>query len=174
MKVIKHAEGVYEIEGFLDKELVDALLLKCIQNIDWNTIYPGNTIKSMGNEVFIKMEHVYKKIETFFTDIESIIYSSDLRRLTNAEFMFPHVDGGNPDDPKKIVFGIAIYLNDDFEGGELIYPDLNLSVTPKAGSMVIHDANLKHQVFPVLGNRYSITSFVFGNELTKFITTSVI
>ena len=101
MKLIKHAENVYEIEGFLDKELIDALLLKCIQNIDWNMIYPGSTIKNMGDELLIKMEHVYKKIETFFTDIESITHSFDLRRLTNAEFMFPHVDGGNPDDPKK-------------------------------------------------------------------------
>jgi predicted 2-oxoglutarate/Fe(II)-dependent dioxygenase YbiX len=174
MKLIKHAEGIYEIEGFLDKEIRDVLLLHAIQNIDWNTTHPGSTIKNMSDELLLKMEHVYKKIETFFTNLGSIIYSSDLRRLTNGEFMFPHVDGGNPDNPKKIVFGIAIYLNDDFEGGELIYPDFGLSVTPKAGSMVIHDANLKHQVFPVLGNRYSITTFVFGDELTKFITTSVI
>jgi Rps23 Pro-64 3,4-dihydroxylase Tpa1-like proline 4-hydroxylase len=89
--------------------------------------------------------------------------------LTNSEFMWPHTDDGNPDDPRKIVFGIAIYLNDDFRGGELIYPDLGLSVTPKAGSMVIHKAHLKHQVFPVLGERYSITTFVFGDESTKFI-----
>jgi predicted 2-oxoglutarate/Fe(II)-dependent dioxygenase YbiX len=174
MKLIKHAEGVYEIEGFLDKKLRDTLLLKSIQNVNWNTGQPGNTVKDMGDEIYFKMKKVYKNIETFFTDIESIIYSRDLRRLKNSEFMWPHTDGGNPDDPKKIVFGIAIYLNDDFEGGELIYPDLGLSVTPKAGSMVIHDANLKHQVFPVLGERYSITTFVFGNEFTKFITTSVI
>lgn len=167
MKV--HAEGVYEIEKFLDEEQRMAFLSKARQNVDWNTTHIGNTIKDMGDELYTTAKEVYTTIETFFTNIKSISYSRDLRRLTNSEFMWPHEDGGNPDDPRKIVFGIAIYLNDDFTGGELIYPTLGLSVTPKAGSMVIHSAHLKHQVFPVLeGERYSITTFVFGDDSTKF------
>ena len=170
MKLIKHAEGVHEIEEFLDEELRTAFLSKASENVNWNTSHIGNTVKDMGDELYFKIWDVYKNIETFFTNIGSVIYSRDLRRLTNSEFMWPHEDGGNPDDPRKIVFGIAIYLNDDFTGGELIYPTLGLSVTPKAGSMVIHNADLKHQVFPVLkGERYSITTFVFGDESTKFV-----
>jgi predicted 2-oxoglutarate/Fe(II)-dependent dioxygenase YbiX len=169
MKLIKHAEGVYEIEGFLDEEQRTALLSEAESNAEWKTTHVGNTVKGMGNDLYLSMEDVYKNIETFFTNTESIIYSRDLRRLTNSEFMWPHEDGGNPDDPRKIIFGIAIYLNDDFDGGELIYPDLGLSVTPKAGSMAIHNADLKHQVFPVTsGARYSITTFVFGDESTRF------
>jgi hypothetical protein len=169
MKVIKHAEGVYEIEGFLDEELRSALISEAQQSIGWDTTHIGNTVKAMSDESRFKMNNVYEAIETFFINIESIIYSRDLRRLTNSEFMWPHEDGGNPDDPRKIVFGIAIYLNDDFTGGELIYPTLGLSVTPRPGSMVIHKAHLKHQVFPVLEReRYSITTFVFGDESTKF------
>lgn len=175
MNLIKHAEGVYEIQQFLDEEQRVSLLSKAVEDLEWNTLHIGNTVKYMGDELYFKMELVYKNIETFFTNIESIVYSRNLRRLTNSEFMWPHTDGGNPDDLRKIIFGVAIYLNEDFEGGELIYPDLGLSVTPKSGSMVIHDASFKHQVFPVVkGNRYSITTFVFGNELTKFVNTSVI
>jgi hypothetical protein len=175
MKLVKHAEGVYEIEGFLPEELRIAFLSEANTDIGWNKLHIGNTVKYMGDELYFYIKDIFKNIEKFFINIESITYSRDLRRLTNSEFMWPHTDGGNPDDPKKIVFGIAIYLNDDFEGGELIYPDLGLSVTPKPGSMVIHNASLKHQVFPVVkGFRYSITTFVFGNELTKFVTTSVI
>lgn len=167
MKV--HAEGVYEIEGFLDEEQRIAFLSKARDGADWNTTHIGNTVKYMGDELYSKAETVYKSIETLFTNVGSIIYSRDLRKLTSSEFMWPHTDGGNPDDPKKIVFGIAIYLNDDFTGGELIYPTLGLSITPRAGSMVIHSAHLKHQVFPVVeGERYSITTFVFGDESTKF------
>jgi predicted 2-oxoglutarate/Fe(II)-dependent dioxygenase YbiX len=169
MKTIKQAEGVYEIRGFLDEEQRVALLSKARETLGWNTPHIGNTVKDMGDELYPKIETAYKDIETFFTNIESIVYSRDLRRLTNSEFMWPHTDGGNPDDPRKIIFGVAIYLNDDFTGGELIYPDLGLSITPIAGSMVVHDASLKHQVFPVLeGERYSITTFVFGDESTKF------
>lgn len=171
MNLIKHAEGVYEIKEFLDEKQINGFLSKARDSADWNTLQPGNTVKYMGDKLHLKMEPVYKNIETLFTNIESIIYSRDLRRLTDSEFMWPHTDGGNPDDPRKIVFGIAIYLNDDFTGGELIYPDLGLSVTPKAGSMVIHDASLKHQVFPVVaGERYSITTFVFGDDSTKVVS----
>ena len=173
MKV--HAEGVYEIEKFLDEELRMALLSKARQNVDWNTTHIGNTVKDMGDELYSKAETVYKSIETLFTNVGSIVYSRDLRKLTSSEFMWPHTDGGNPDDPKKIVFGIAIYLNDEFTGGELIYPTLGLSITPRAGSMVIHSAHLKHQVFPVLeGERYSITTFVFGDESTKVAQSVVV
>jgi predicted 2-oxoglutarate/Fe(II)-dependent dioxygenase YbiX len=169
MRLIEHAEGVYEIEDFLDKKMIMASLSEAEEDLYWKTINTGNTFKSMGDELFFKMGKLYKNIETFFTNIESITYSRELRRLRNSEFMWPHKDGGNPDDPMKIVFGIAIYLNDNFHGGELIYPDLGLSITPKAGSMVIHSSHLKHQVFPVVtGVRYSITSFVFGDESTKF------
>ena len=169
MKLIKHAEGVYEIEEFLDEEQRLELLCEATTDLGWKTSHIGNTIKKMSDKSYLKIERVYKHIETLFTNIESLIQSWDLRRLRNSEFMWPHADGGNPDDPKKIVFGIAIYLNDDFTGGELMYPDLGLSVIPKAGSMVIHEASLMHQVFPVLeGERYSITTFVFGDESTKF------
>ena len=174
MKLIKHAEGVYEIEKFLDEEQRIILLSEAKEDLDWNTLHIGNTVKDMGDKLYCKMESIYKNIEAFFINKESIVYSRDLRRLTNSEFMWPHTDGGNPDDLKKIAFGVAIYLNNDFEGGELIYPDLGLSITPKLGSMVIHDASLKHQVFPVVkGQRYSITTFVFGDESTKFVTTSI-
>lgn len=169
MKLVKHAEGVYEIEEFLDKKMIMAFLSKAEEELYWKTIHIGNTVKDMGDKLFFEMEKLYENIEIFFTNIESITHSRELRRLTNSEFMWPHTDGGNPDDPRKIVFGIAIYLNNNFHGGELIYPDLGLSITPKEGSMVIHSAHLKHEVFPVVeGKRYSITCFVFGNEYTKF------
>jgi hypothetical protein len=175
MKLIKHAEGVYEIERFLDEELRSTLVSEAQLDIDWDTTHIGSTVKDMSYESRLKMNNVYKTIETLFINIESIIYSRELRRLRNSEFMWPHEDGGNPDDPRKIVFGIAIYLNDTFTGGELIYPDLGLSVTPRPGSMVIHSAHLKHQVFPVLGGeRYSITTFVFGNKSTKFAQSAVV
>lgn len=168
MKLVKHAEGVYEIKEFLNQKTIMSFLSKAEEDLPWETTHVGNTIKDMGDELYFKTIKMHKVIETFFIN-SSISYSNNLRRLTNGEFMWPHTDKGNPDDPRKIIFGIAIYLNDNFHGGELIYPDLGLSITPKAGSMVIHSAHLKHQVFPVVnGKRYSITTFVFGDESTKF------
>jgi hypothetical protein len=110
MKVIKHAEGVYEIEGFLDEELRSALISEAQRDIDWDTTHVGSTVKAISDESLVKINNLYKNIETFFTNIESIVYSRDFRRLKDSEFMWPHTDGGNPDDPRTIVFGNHFYM----------------------------------------------------------------
>ena len=101
--------------------------------------------------------------------MDSFTIVNRLRRLTTDEFMHANKDGGYPSNPKVIVFGVAIYLNDEFTGGQLSYPDISLSVNPKSRSAVIHDAKFNHEVKTVTsGNRYSITAFVYGDETTKF------
>ncbi len=57
-------------------------------------------------------------------------------------------------------WGSVLYLNDDYEGGHTYYPELNIDVKPKAGSLVVHDGDALHGVKPVHGNyRYTIASF---------------
>ena len=168
MNIIKHAEGVYEIENFLTQDQQE-MFLSCAEGDGWVNLNFGNTTKNLSDDILEKSKDVDFLIRSFFENFIQIYKISNIRRLTNLEFMWPHSDDGDPDDPRKIIFGIAIYLNDDFVGGELIYPTLGLSVTPKARSMVVHDASLRHQVFPVVSrDRYSITTFVFGDESTKF------
>lgn len=63
----------------------------------------------------------------------------------------------------KVFHGLVIYLNDDFSGGELQYPNLGISHSPVAKSLVIHPAtdDYIHLVAEVTdGVRYSMTSFV--------------
>jgi predicted 2-oxoglutarate/Fe(II)-dependent dioxygenase YbiX len=69
----------------------------------------------------------------------------------------------------SVLFGIVIYLNDNYEGGEIYYQDLDLKIKPKARSMVIHPAGIKHEVLNVKGNntRYTFSVFVRGNAKTK-------
>jgi len=169
MNIIKHSEGIYEIENFLTEDQQN-IFLSCAQEEDgWETTHIGNTVKKMSDEALLELEKVFENIKSFFIDFKHIIQTNNVRRLKNEEYMWPHKDGGNPDDLETIIFGIVIYLNDNFNGGELIYPELGLCITPKSRSMVIHDANIKHQVFPVFEeSRYSITTFVFGDEFTKF------
>jgi predicted 2-oxoglutarate/Fe(II)-dependent dioxygenase YbiX len=68
-----------------------------------------------------------------------------------------------------VKFGVVLYLNDDYEGGEINYPKLNLSIKPKARSLIIHPAGEPHGAMPVtLGNtRYILSVFVRGNNDTK-------
>jgi hypothetical protein len=74
--------------------------------------------------------------------------------------MNPHHDGGlGP----KFKYGIVLYLNDNFEGGEVYYPNLNIEIKPIANALVMHPANQihRHGVKEVSsGIRYYMTTFI--------------
>lgn len=58
--------------------------------------------------------------------------------------------------------GLVLYLNDDYEGGEIYYPKFNIAIKPEAGSLVIHPGTIQysHGVSPVIsGTRYATTAF---------------
>lgn len=81
----------------------------------------------------------------------------------------PHIDGESlwqtPDGEliwKKSTdrdLSMVFYLNDDFEGGDFIFPDLKIRVRPEPGMLICFPSNhhYKHGVEPVTkGKRYSI------------------
>lgn len=167
MKTIEHAVGIYEIENFLTEDEINGLLLSADPN-GFIESHPGNIVQDLTSESLYYIPAISDRVLSCFNNAQSHTQINNIRRLRDGEFMHPHIDGGYPDSKKTIVFGIAIYLNEDFEGGELNYPDLNISIKPKKASILIHDAKLLHQVLPVAyGSRYSITTFVFGTESTK-------
>jgi hypothetical protein len=74
-----------------------------------------------------------------------------------------HDDLGPPELNLPVAHGVVLYLNDNFSGGELFYPNLDLKIEPKRGMLVIHSAQAKyaHGVSEVLsGVRYGLTLFV--------------
>ena len=73
-----------------------------------------------------------------------------------GSFMYPHVDivgyvqeeGVNvPDHLNKWSGHLSsvIYLNDDYDGGELYFPDQNLEIKPKAGDFITWPGNRWYQ-----------------------------
>jgi predicted 2-oxoglutarate/Fe(II)-dependent dioxygenase YbiX len=44
--------------------------------------------------------------------------------------------GAHKDDPKVQTHVCGIYLNDDYDGGELLFPTLKSEVKPKSGSLL--------------------------------------
>ena len=57
---------------------------------------------------------------------------------------------------------IVFYLNDEFEGGDFIFPELKIRVRPEPGMMICFPSNhhYMHGVEPVTkGKRYSIVSW---------------
>ncbi|MET0533897.1 MAG: 2OG-Fe(II) oxygenase [Steroidobacter sp.] len=58
---------------------------------------------------------------------------------------------------------VVYFLNDDFDGGELFFPKLNLLIKPEAGTLVCFpsDHNYIHGVKPVTeGRRYTVVTWM--------------
>lgn len=87
------------------------------------------------------------------------------------------IPGGNMflhnDDEKElgITYGFTYYINENFLGGEIFYPNQNISHKPIKNSMIIHVGNTEypHGVMNVFkNNRYTITAFGYTNENIEF------
>lgn len=81
-----------------------------------------------------------------------------LNRYDSGQGMGPHYDGQDGDSNLKYSF--VTYLNDDYEGGEINFPNQNVTIKPKAGSLVMFPSQRPyiHESKPVLsGVKYMYT-----------------
>lgn len=173
-KINIHHEDIYEIENFISDNTNNLLLSLVNLNGDegWQSRGMGTT-ESSDDLIEIFYEEGYKietKIANLFSNVIDFNSMRKIRRLKAGEFMHGHTDLGPDGNDLSIRFGIVLYLNDDFEGGEIYYKDLDIKIKPKKNSLVIHKSTLHHEVLPVIkGVRYSMTTFIWGNESTAFI-----
>jgi hypothetical protein len=58
---------------------------------------------------------------------------------------------------------MVMYLNDDYEGGEIDFPDHGISIKPEAGSIVVFSSEgVLHDPKPTLsGTKYMVPLFFF-------------
>lgn len=89
--------------------------------------------------------------------------------------LHPHADSENPGGvPHPFPwrdFASVIYLNDDYEGGAIYFPNLGIELRPRPGTLVIFPGTLRylHGVRPVTsGMRHTIASFITFDESKKY------
>ena len=107
-----------------------------------------------------------KKIEVYLSTLELFVESLFVACLLPGDSHVAHADNERREHgrwvpnhtPQRDYTGLA-YLNDDFTGGELVFPDLDIVIVPKPGLLVGFPSNHKfvHAVPKVLsGKRYSL------------------
>lgn len=83
-----------------------------------------------------------------------------ISKYSTGKSMGPHVDDyNNGDDPN---ISVVLYLNDNYEGGEINFPNQNITIKPEAGSIVIFPSvePYYHQSLPVVsGIKYMSPGF---------------
>ena len=85
--------------------------------------------------------------------------------------MQPHRDYWLRDLDYYVRYGVVIYYNDDYEGGEIEYAELGIVHKPKARSLILHGGNILHGPKKVIGDkaRYFSTAFVRASVETPVV-----
>lgn len=186
--------GIFVVDNFITPEEISAIELQIenMTQEDWEKTYTDSlysfindqygvqTIeeaRALGYDVQIDQQWVDKNAPID----ESISYPINLR-LDKLFSLFPnlflngvgamqrqyegvslayHIDSlSNP----SVVFANVIYVNDDFTGGELHFPNIDITYRPKKGSLIVFPSSEEylHGVLPVGPGptRYALPAFV--------------
>lgn len=163
----RQLNGIVNVENFIHEEWLESIarLISDVPN-------------SMNAELLVKQGH--RKLESE-TRLIAIVIGSFLQHHYNVNLNIAdihpsffrktkldhqteiHADNENLDGCPKMGcenFDVSaiIYFNDDFEGGELWFPQQDLKIKPKKGSFIAFpgDARYAHGVLPIsMGIRYS-------------------
>jgi len=110
-----------------------------------------------------------KKVETEIQKVgESKVYCDTVNfvKWWDGYEQLPHADGEEPDGSSHPYpwrkFGCVYYLNDDYEGGEIYFPNFDFSIKPKPNTMIFFPGDVEHLhgVRNVnKGTRHTIASF---------------
>ena len=85
-----------------------------------------------------------------------------IKAWNQGQSMGPHFDG--QDGNKDLAFSLVAYINDDYEGGEISFPNHNITIKPQAGSLIMFPSQepFIHEVKPIIsGTRYMSPAHVY-------------
>ena len=180
----QHKDDVFTIDNFLNedecKRIIDYLEMS-VQNdyIKWNQIsfyesyamgfweYDNNLIPfGFDPKYFHSLKEKIKNAGEicFNNKLSEISYHA--QKWTEGAFAGFHSDNsdehGNPTAFQRSKYAIFLYLNDNFEGGNLNFEHYPINIKPKTGMIAVFKGGYKneHEVTTVKnGERYTIGSF---------------
>ena len=159
------------ISSSICSQLIDIFHRNENLSSEWGKTYPLEIIhlKENNEEDFINS----KRVSQYICNSSILTFGSST--YVECAQIVKWEDGGSQgshfDDARKNTSLVSItYLNDDFEGGNTILNDLDLSIKPQVGKTIYFDGKkYEHQVSKISkGNRYTLAIWY-----TKFVTESI-
>jgi CDGSH-type Zn-finger protein len=161
--------GIYIINNFISQEEVKEIMDFLKENKN-NTLKLKSTDpnpKMMDNRLIDLKDQDLAITRIDFNPIFDGLYSplpiKNIMKYEIGDFFPPHQDT-SVHCPIESDWGLVLYINDDYEGGELYYPEKSIIYRPKSGDLVIHGATeeFAHGTKPIIsGTKYIATTFAF-------------
>ena len=137
-----------------------------VRNTLWYTITPEMSKKLEEAVATCFMEIVVPKYQCEFKSYEPVQFlgyppGGHYKAHNDGETFNYETRKWEPIMPRDVSF--LFYLNDQYGGGELEFPELGLTIKPKKGMMIAFPSykEFTHKVHPVTwGHRYSFVSWV--------------
>lgn len=180
MKPYKLAPDIYVIEDFVTEDQQQRAL-EFIGSLDESMWYHDQTKEGdffwgrqySGRSPDFILE-LTEKLQSLICNnylLDKSRFSIQIMRHRKEDYHGTHRDNHSYNKTEEELkwicrFGVCIYYNDDYEGGELIYPELNIVHKPKARSLVMHGGNILHGTTPLQSDsiRYFSTCFPKGHR----------
>jgi hypothetical protein len=163
MNVIRIDENIYEFQNFLNKHELKSITehLAGLKEHNWLESNDNWNKRTTALSKY-PLDQINNRLNSIFIDGQIDEFEMVLRHLT-GDRMSSHTDnGGNP----TINWGAVIYLNNDYLGGEIYYPELDIVHKPNPGSMILHAGNIEHGVYKVEeGIKYIMTNFIHNGYI---------
>ena len=172
MIVNKIYDDIYEIEDFItdDEHKYIIELINSLKEKDWFCEREDYTTPEFwfGKSMFFPADYpqviknINKRIESLFMFSYGISGITSINRYSKNENMGRHKDNHTKNGDIHSAYGIVLYYNDNYLGGEIEYPELNIKIKPKFKSLIIHSGDILHGTCPVIDDntRYFSTAFV--------------
>jgi len=144
--------------------------LTCTRDYNNRPLLDYYTLRGVADESASSVHAVTlrckEKIVLYFSNPGLFIESFFIACLFRAIYHVAHADNERREDGRWVPnhtrqrnYPGLVYLNDDFTGGELVFPDLDIAIAPRPGLLVRFPSNheVVHAVPKVLsGKRYSL------------------
>ena len=178
-------DGILEIKNFLSNDecknivkIIESLSEDCWQEDQYKNWDKRNLkydiknkdLDAVKNKILIKVKNIFESYLMIVPPENN--YVSIQRILPETGGLSPHKDNFVDTTVK---YGLVLYFNDDYSGGEIEYPEVNVVYKPSAGSLLIHEGGHLHQVNEVFEKtRYMSTFFIHENENVPALLREVI
>lgn len=167
---------ILEIKNIISKQMSDLIILECENINEWENVgfYKAKIMPQIEKNVKINkifQEYIKEYIEMnkkLFYKIynkEVILKMIYMQKWPIGSYAVRHNDTHNYDGTPAFVdckLSTVLYLYNNFEGGNLEFPEHGISITPNQGSLYMFDGGPQneHQVTEITdGIRYTLVSF---------------